>query len=633
MKLPDIDGFSVKQKIISPKGSDYRSVKTDYLKNSTNIEYGDVCKTRNARKLCYAFDRKPDQILPCNDRVFLRYGNEMYELKEGKDGLTRTMGFYLNTTNGTPNRVLVGYGDEVYIFPDAMRICPEAEWQKFADGVDDSARFPFINEYGLFYTNGIDGGVVCTDAEKLIPGTSIRFSWDKSIYTVIKRETVTRKVSEQTSQKNGESVEDNTEEIGTIVWLDRPSYGYQIMPIDCYAEISSPEIKPAAESFYVGPGWRGTYFSGNTINFTVTSGEKTYTDSALNYFSVGQKVQISGASENSNNIIATVISINDSAISFDVGFTNETLAWGQVVKITPILPQIDRAYSFDDRIFVADNTQKIFRASKAGKPMLFYGDEGKENGSWKCSLSEECTGITVYKNQLICLCRSSGFKLYGNSAENFSFVRLPISGIKVGSEETFCTLSDMAFYVSKQGVMKYSGTVDSKISWAVELFAPTVAVTQGFNYYLLDNDKIYVYSSVNDCWWCEDGKGIFYMFVFGGIMYYVRREGVYSAEGGNVPVKWNMETARISDDSGCRVQPLSLRVELQSNNGCEIYPFMRCTGDKNYIPLVGKSIFGEVTLNIPLKKKWCDGFYLKLCGKGDVNFKNIFVRYGRKKEC
>lgn len=627
MTLPDLGKLSVESTSVAPLGLDYRGEDVNFFKESLNLEYDSGCCTRKSRKQSLAWSYAPTQTITCNDRVFFRTANKFAEITETENGLELSDYMNLSSILTPPKRHFVQFEKDIYIFPDMLRYNAEdSNWSEFAPGAEIEVKLPLINEYALFYPADESGTVSFAESDRLALGVNMRLSWMDEIFTVIKREWVTKTTFDEETQ-----TETVTEE-GVVVWLDKPITGCLLVN-GGIAEIKTDALRPAADPLCLGCGNRGGGFSGNSIKFNTTVGEYTYADDPANYFGVGQKVTISGATASGNNCIATVRSIAPGLITFDTAFTKEDFSEGQIITITPIFSQIDFACALNGRIFVVDNSTKLLRASKYGRPMVFYGGDGEETGSWKCDLSDECTGLTAYKNQIICFSDSGGIKIYGTNADNFSPVRLPVSGIKSDMQGTLCTLRDTLIYLSSYGVMKYSGTVDSKISSAVDIAKPTVALADGFRYYLLDGDKIYVYSIENDCWWCEDGENILNMFMLGGKRYYVKEEGIYLAEGEEIPFKWSFETSQLPPEEGYKAQPISLNIQLSSKKGCEIYAYMRTRGRIDYTPLMGQWISGESTLKIPLKKMWCDGFSLKLSGKGDIEFKSIIVRYRRKSIC
>ena len=627
MTLPDFKEVDVKFTKITPAGLDFRGEKTNYLRDSLNLEYESGCRTRNSRKMCFPFPYPPGQIITCKDRVFFCIANKFAEIIDTKKGCTMEEFRSMELIPVPPPRLFLEYKDDILIFPDMLRFNTDnSGWSPFAEGFNTKVKFPLINEYAFFYPFGESGTVTFAEAERLIPGTKIQFSWMNHDINIIKREKVIKTTFDEETQ-----TEIKTEE-GLAVWLDKPVTGC-LVPNDGTAEIMIEDLRPAADKFYLGCGNRGGSFSGSSIKYNITVGEYTYVDDPENYFGVGQKVTISGATVKTNNLTATVTDISPGKITFDTAFTDEAFTEGQIIEITPVLPHVDFACAIDGRLFIADNEQKVLMASKVGKPMVFYGGMEKEEGSWRCDLNEDCTGLTAYKNQVICFQKSGGFKVYGTNSQNFSPVKLPVSGIETGKKDTLCALRDTLFYVSPYGVMKYSGTVDSKISSPVNIKSPTAGLAAGLRYYLLDGDKIYVYSLEKDCWWCEDGSNVICMFMKGGRLYYAKEEGIYLADGEEIPFKWSLETSQFPLEDGYKAQPISLNVQLSSKKGCEIYAYMRARGKENYTLLFGKWASGESALKVPLKKMWCDGFSLKLSGKGDIELKNITVKYRRKNLC
>lgn len=619
MILPNFAKLSADEKSIVPIGIDSAKDSMDCLLESVNLEYDDLCTTRNPRKLCLPFEESPDQIIKCDDRVFLRYGNSVRELCENNGELISAEEIPLSEIEGSVDRTFIQYGNYIYVFPDEIYLTFEKEeWEDFASSDPVSVKFPFSGGNGLCYTAEHSGSYVCGDAYSLNVGTRIRFSWaGDQIFNVIKIEEITQGINQEPSL------------LGRMVWLDRAVPNTNSIPETATAQILYPANRPIVTPYYIGYGDRGGELSDNTVYAENYDGSNTYNDPFTKYFEVGQKVKISGAQNAENNIIATVKAVFDTQITLDAEFTKEIITSDTVVTLRPLLPQVDFCQVFDDRVFVADNKERILRCSKYGEPMKFYGNETDETKSWSYDLEQDCTGLIVFKGQLFCFEKTGGFKLYGTDGTNFSAVMVPVSGIKKGQEKSLCSVRGSALYISDFGIMQYSGTVDSKINFKTKIDSPASAVAHGARYYLLSKSKIYVYSLENKRWWCEDGTDITDIFLFKGEMYYAKNEGIYTAADGNIPVNWSFKTRLLPQSAG-RVQPVSLRADIVSKNGCEISIYQRRRGSDGYTLLSRHFTQDERTLTVPMQKIWCDGFYLKFCGKGDITVEKINIIYREK---
>ncbi len=610
--------IDTKTKIITPLGLDQRKTNVNYMAETLNLEYGDRCFVRAARKLALPFEKEPDQIINCGDRVFLRYINNIKELIKKDKDFTLGEQIGLLPLSGAPDRTIVAFEDKIYIFPDQLVYEERTEpWIEFATNDAIPIKFPFVGAYGLFFTNGYDGNDVCSDVGLLKVGCEIKFSWNsEKNFKVVKKEEVY--ASEEGLLIN----------VGTVFWLNAPVRSYNVIPEKAFALVRYPKIYKSPQTIYLGYGSRGVEFFGNSLSFSRFSGTRIYTDPDIaNTLFPGMRVKIEGASIESNNGKATITHINDSAIVFDKTFEEEALANDCFIKITPIIPKTDHTLVIDNRLFIADNEGKILTASRSGQPLIFCGNEVDENGSFELPLSKPCTGLTEFKNQLHCFTVDGGFKLYESKPEKYFATNLQVGGIPMSSSKTLCNIKDSLLYFSDGSVMKYNGGSDSTISKEVTLFDPKFAAAVKGKYYILDGDNVFVYFIDGDKWWAESGDGIKSVFLMENQVYFVKKEGIYVADGSSYTLDWSLCSCELPGDNYQKVLPIGLKLFLSSQKGCELSAMVRLRGESLYKNVFTGFVKDEGVINIPLGATWNDGFYLKLSGRGDAVIEKLIIKY------
>ena len=621
MSFSLLEKIDTKVKTITPSGLDKRGKNINYMYESVNLEYDNMCSVRSARKLLFPFTELPDQVITCGERIFLRYINNMNELvnKDGTFDLDSQIS--LKPLSDAPDRTVIEYKNKLYIFPDQLIVEPRGEpWTEFAPDDDIPIKFNFVNAYGLFFTNGYDGKDVCYDVGSLMVGCEIKFSWhSEKNFTVVKKEEVY--ILEEDTPIN----------VGTVFWLNAEVRNYNTIPARSFALVRYPYIYKAPKTIYFGYGDRGAEFVGNTLNFSKVSGTQTYIDPDVTQtLFPGMTVKIEGATKEANNTQAKITYVSDNTIVFDRDFENESFRSGSFLKITPVIPTTDHAAIIDNRLFIADNESGKISISRYEEPLVFCGNEKTQNGSFELSIKEPCTGLVDFKNQPHCFTPNGGFKIYESKPGEVYTANLQVGGIPTHSCHTLCNMKDNLLYFSDNGVMKYSGGTDSKISNEIKASTPISAVALGERYYILDENMIYVYSDDRRKWWAESCDGIKQLIVLDNQVCFVKKEGIYAANGSDYPVEWSLCSTELGDGTHQQILPIGIKLLLNSEKGCEISASVRHRGEKVFKNVFAGFIKGESAVYIPLGLSWSDGFYFKLKGKGDAVIEKFVIKYRRK---
>lgn len=625
MKLPTFTSISKPKSVttefngISSKGGLYDTV---------NLILDGVPRTREPRNPVMLFSAPPDQILTCNDRLFFRFENTLKEILKDDSGMyyEGENQYNLNNIAGSPNRTLIYWDGGIYALPDSIKLGSEDSWQAFASGDSLSVALPFKNARTLFYSSGYSGGTVCEDSILLKTGVKLKFSWiSDTVFTVVSTENA------YTYLEDGSMMIE-----GTRVTLNRDVAGYKSLPASGNISYCVPEQKPILNPLIIGYN-HNISFKGNTISFNQTDFTYYYDSLLSNFLRVGQRVKISGSSRGKNNIKAKITAIGNSYISFDTNFETSTESSKKVITVTPLIPEFSQLLLTEDRIFGVDNTENKLYISALKEPFMFYDDVKLPEDSWSVKLNEKATGITLWKDNIICFTESGGFRVLGYTALNFGLRQLSLNGIKKGCEGSLVRIGDTLYYCSARGVMKYSGGSDKKISSNVlEISDIKTAVTDGIYAYMLGKDRIWVYNTDTDTWWSESASGVRDVFYYKSDRYICTENALYLTYSGRsvfhlktpkVNVDWSFKLPLLLNSNAKKIKPLYCVLNYLESSDFTFSLSTRMYGKTNWKKVGSYAQKGEGKIKIPLSQNYCNGFWLKAEGSGMFCPESITVYY------
>ena len=602
MKLPIFKNFS---KPLNQTGV-FNGIGENKLFDVVNLICNERCHTRKPRKAVMLNQTPPDQIIPCDNRLFFRFGNSLKEIIKNPDGSFSENGnnYALTDISPAPDRKLIIWEDDLYVLPDNIMVGTDV-WVPFARSYSTAIAFPFINARTLYYPNGYSTSDYCDDAAYLEVGMKIRFSWAPSkIFTV------------KTIENKFESYEGGTVEVGIRITLDSNVPNYNSIPNNATAEYTSAKNRPILNDLMIGFN-HTVSFSGHTL--TVFSSGGNYYLPLSTYFKEGQDVKISGSSIAENNGYTKITGVSDTSLRFEKSFTYVREAQNKVITITPIIPDFSHFLLTENRIFGVDNSRGKFYISALNNPFLFYDSPTTQEDAWSIKINGTATGIALWKDNVICFTEDSGFRILGYHALNFGIRQLSLNGIKKGAGKSLVRVGDTLYYFSKKGIMKYSGGSDKKISREIPFnLNVDVAVTDDAFVYMLSDDRIWVYDTEIEHWWSENAENITDLFKFDGERYLATPEAIYLAECDlDIKVNWSFELPTFNSRNCKKLKPLYMLLNCMENTNSIFTVYFREYGKSNWQNCGIHTAKGEKIIKIPLPKNHCDGFKIKVLGSGD----------------
>ena len=590
------------------------------LFDSVNLVCNEQCHTRNPRKAVMLYKTAPDQIIPCDNRLFFRFGNTLKEIIKKSDGSFGDTGYVYSLENisPAPDRKIVLWEDKIYVLPDNIQVGFD-RWLPFASAYASEMTMPFINPRTLFYPNSYITGDYCDDAALLEVGMKLRFSWDLTTSYTIK-----------TIENCLEATPDSWIEYGIRVTLDADVPNYNNIPPNAKVEYTIPENRPILNDLTLGYN-NQVKFSAHSIGIYNNDGR--YTFSLNKFFKVGQMVKISGSSIATNNVYTKIVRISEFSIEFDCTFTPKSENFKTIITITPVIPDFSHLLLTENRLFGVDNSQGKFYISALNNPFLFCDSPTVNEDSWSVKINGNATGITLWKDNIICFTEDSGFRILGYHALNFGVRQLSLNGIKKGAGKSLVRVGDTLYYFSGKGIMKYSGGSDRKISDQIpRALNVKSAIADDSFVYMLSDDRIWVYDTELERWWSENAENITELFKFEGQRYLTSPQAIYLAESDlNTQVEWSFELPILSDYDYKKILPLYFVIDCLENTNSVFTLYFKTYDNSNWKSCGVYTAKNEGRIKIPLFKNRCDGFKIKITGEGSFYPNSWAVYYNKIK--
>lgn len=373
-------------------------------------------------------------------------------------------------------------------------------------------------------------------------------------------------------------------------------------------------------------------------------------------FNVGDAVAISGCESmpyNNRTPIIREISEDKKTLrfyenTFRLPDGQESVTETSTVTLKRSVPDMDYVCANENRVWGCKG-DSIF-ASKLGDPYNWNAFENLSTSSFsvESGTAGEFTACVSFLGYPCFFKEDKIFKMYGTVPTNFQLMSSAVLGVMAGSHKSLAVAGETLFYLSKSGVMVYSGGMPRCISQNLgddARFSDAVGGSDGLNYYVsMKNGSgktaFYCYNTTNGLWHKEDGLACVQMAYKDGI-YAQTADGCvllgnpHSVPTGAVQESAVMSLAEFADyDGGSfdakHVQRVRARIEAEK--GCEIVMLVKFdSGPWEEIDRIGPQDKDTNILSCPIRR--CDHFRLRFKAKGQYRLYALEYEYvagGRK---
>ena len=340
----------------------------------------------------------------------------------------------------------------------------------------------------------------------------------------------------------------------------------------------------------------------------------------------------------------TTIAAAEGAVGTALTLTATEIDYSEAaVTIEREVPALDHLCAAYNRLWGCQG-DTVF-ASKLGDPFNFNVFDGLSTDSYtvKTGSPGSFTGCCCYLGYPTFFKEDVIYKIYGSAPSNFEAISAFTVGVAKNCHKSLAVAGEMLFYLSRAGVVSYSGGVPVflRSAFGNVSYHNGVAGSNGSKYFIsmADPDGIFhlfVYDTTTGLWHKEDHQELKGFYYLDHHLMMVDSKGVFMTADGNAAtmagteeetVAWMAEFGDFIENSPDKkaVTKLLIRLDLEADAMAEI--FIEYDGG-NY-GKVGKTLTGEKKRSwyLPLMPSRCDYFRIKIAGQGGCQIHSLAVEY------
>lgn len=312
------------------------------------------------------------------------------------------------------------------------------------------------------------------------------------------------------------------------------------------------------------------------------------------------------------------------------------------ITIKRAMPDMDYICTHDNRLW--GGKDDTIYASKLGDVFNWNVFDGVETDSYWTDIGSEgdITGCCSYTGLPIFFKENHLYKIYGDYPSNYQVYDSMSLGLAEGCGGSIAKAGEVLFYVSRNGVVAYSGGVPTVISQDLGLarFHNAVGGSDGMKYYVSmqddeDNWHLFVYDTQRSLWHREDDAhalhfartDALYMLDASGVIWLMGRvTGATEGTEAEDKVEWMAEFGDFADSNpnAKGVSKLQMRMELESGARCEVY--IRFDGG-TWTKVHTVTAAEKRSCYIPIVPRRADHYRVKLTGWGGMRLYSLAREY------
>lgn len=247
-------------------------------------------------------------------------------------------------------------------------------------------------------------------------------------------------------------------------------------------------------------------------------------------FKVGDRVTITGADDNDNNIEKKAITaLTDTTMTFAPGTFTAGTGTNQITVSRPV-PDLDFICESQNRLWGVSKADNTIYASALGDPTNFYIYDGTSLDSYAVAVGSEgaFTAICKYDRSVLCFKENTLHRVYGDYPAEYSATERPIFGVKAGAAGTLTGIGSVLYYLGRDGVYAFSGNTPTLLSasFGEKRFLRGYAGAAGDILYMSLKDEagvwgFYTYDTRKGIWLREDETFALSFAAVNGVLHYV----------------------------------------------------------------------------------------------------------------
>ena len=351
-------------------------------------------------------------------------------------------------------------------------------------------------------------------------------------------------------------------------------------------------------------------------------------------FKVGDAVSISGAKtheENNQTIVIREIS-GDELRFYENSFTIGKGGGTETLTIKREMPEMDFLCENENRLWGCKG-DSIY-ASKLGDPFNWNVFDGVSTDSYAVDVGSagDFTGCVSYRGYPIFFKEEQIYKVYGDKPSNFQVMSSASLGVEAGSHRSLAVAGETLYYLSRVGVVAYSGGFPQSIAapFGTERYRNAVAGSDGIKYYVSLEDSagghtLFVYDTQKSMWHKEDSLEVI-GFGWDTELYFLSADGKLWLNGNartvpdgaeqEAPVESMAEFADFTDGDANKKGTAKLQLRIELDAGASVTVTMRFDSEGAWRDVTTLSATAKRSFYLPIIPRRSDHFRIRLHGVG-----------------
>ena len=352
-------------------------------------------------------------------------------------------------------------------------------------------------------------------------------------------------------------------------------------------------------------------------------------------FNVGDAVTISGATTHEGNNQTIIIrEIDGDYLRFyENSFTISEGGDTETLTISRDVPDMD---------FICENENRLWGCkgdtiygSKLGDPFNWNVFDGVSTDSYAVNVGSagDFTACVSYLGYPVFFKEENIYKVYGDKPSNYQVMSSASLGVEAGSHLSPAIAGEVLFYLSRAGVVAYSGGIPQSVAapFGVERYRNAVGGSDGIKYYVSMEDAdgeftLFVFDTRNNLWHKEDNLEAV-GFGWNSELYFLSADGKLWINGNarTVPEGATTEGAVESmaewgdfvegDPNKKGTSKVQIRMELDA--GAQVIVSMQFDSDGVWRDVTTLTATVKRSFYLPIIPRRSDHFQIKVTGTGD----------------
>ena len=422
-----------------------------------------------------------------------------------------------------------------------------------------------------------------------------------------------------------------------------------IFPDKCYYNIDTGEFGSMEAR------WQGTKLTfGNGLLYGEEAAANCISCEGVKwaeYFRSGDAVTVSGCTavpENNKSLIIRSID-GDKLYFYEYSFTlkGEATSYNEdgKLEISRTVPDLQFVCEHENRLWgCAENT---IYASKLGDFFNWNVYDGLETDAFAVNTGSagDVTGCISYRGYATFFKEDHIYKVYGSVPSNFQVLGSATLGLAQGSENSLAVAGETLFYLSRNGVMAYTGGIPQPVGHAFGKlrFQDAVGGSDGLKYYVSMRGHdgswgLYVFDTQQGLWHREDSSCVIGFAKWDGNLYFLNDAGEIWITGNlqyvpdgtaeEEPVQWFAEFTDFTEKDPNKKGVSKIQIRLELDVGATVQVWIQFDSDGVWQKV--SSALGEGSKRsyyLPIIPRRGDHYRLKLTGTGGCRIYSMVREY------